>query len=179
VAGSRTVPIELPDTLTGDGFVLRRLRAEDAPAFAAAFREDPELGRMLGIERDPDEDGVREQAAQGRRGALAIDAGGFAGQVMLHSYDEQNRHAEVAFWLVPGARRRGLGSRAVALVISWAFEELGLLRVEMTTTPDNAGVFGLARRLGFTQEGVLRKRNVERGQRVDIVWFGVLREEWR
>jgi len=49
----------------------------------------------------------------------------------------------------------------------------------MTTTPDNAAVFALARRLGFTQEGVLRKRNVERGQRVDVVWFGVLREEWR
>ena len=34
------------------------------------------------------------------------------------------------------------------------------------------------RGLGFRQEGVLRKRNVERGRRVDIVWFGVLREEW-
>jgi RimJ/RimL family protein N-acetyltransferase len=170
--------IELPDSLRGDGFVLRRLREDDAPAFAAAFRDDPELGRMLGIERDPDEDAVREQAAGGRRNALAIDDGGFAGQVMLHSHDEQNRHAEVAFWLVPRARRRGLGSRAVALVVSWAFEELGLLRVEMTTTPDNAGVHRLARRLGFTREGLLRKRNLERGQRVDIVWFGVLREEW-
>ena len=40
-------------------------------------------------------------------------------------------------------------------------------------------MFALAERLGFTQEGVLRKRNVERGQRVDVVWFGVLREEWR
>jgi RimJ/RimL family protein N-acetyltransferase len=66
----------------------------------------------------------------------------------------------------------------VALVVSWALAELDLLRVEMTTTPDNAGVFALARRLGFTQEGVLRKRNVERGRRVDVVWFGVLREEW-
>ncbi len=49
----------------------------------------------------------------------------------------------------------------------------------MTTTPENPSVPALARRLGFAQEGVLRKRNVERGQRVDVVWFGVLREEWR
>jgi RimJ/RimL family protein N-acetyltransferase len=49
----------------------------------------------------------------------------------------------------------------------------------MTTTPDNAGVFALAERLGFMHEGVLRKRNVERGERVDVAWFGVLREEWR
>ena len=36
----------------------------------------------------------------------------------------------------------------------------------------------LAARLGFTHEGVLRARNVERGRRVDVVWFGLLREEW-
>ena len=173
--------IELPDTLTGDGVVLRRMRADDAPAFAAAFRDDPELGRLLGIDEDPGEDAVRERIAAGRRNQLAVagEDGDFLGQVMLHSHDEGHRRCEVAFWLVPGARRRGLGSRAVALVVSWAFAELDVLRVEMTTTPDNPAVPALARRLGFTQEGVLRKRNVERGQRVDVVWFGVLREEWR
>jgi RimJ/RimL family protein N-acetyltransferase len=58
------------------------------------------------------------------------------------------------------------------------FEALDLLRVEMTTTPDNPVVPALGRRLGFSQEGVLRARNFERGQRVDLVWFGLLREEW-
>jgi ribosomal-protein-alanine N-acetyltransferase len=175
------VAIELPDTLSGDGVVLRRMRADDAPAFAAAFRDDPELGRLLGLDEDPGEDAVRERIAAGGRNQLAVagEDGGFLGQVMLHSHDERHRRCEVAFWLVPGARRRGLGSRAVGLVVSWAFEQLDLLRVEMTTTPDNPSVPALARRLGFTQEGVLRKRNVERGQRVDVVWFGVLREEWR
>jgi RimJ/RimL family protein N-acetyltransferase len=59
-----------------------------------------------------------------------------------------------------------------------AFETLDLLRVEMTTTPDNPVVPKLAGRLGFTYEGTLRKRAVERAQRVDVLWFGVLREEW-
>jgi ribosomal-protein-serine acetyltransferase len=67
----------------------------------------------------------------------------------------------------------------VTLAISWAFDTYDLLRMEMTTTPDNPAVRALAQRLGFSQEGVLRARNVERGRRVDIVWFGLLREEWR
>jgi RimJ/RimL family protein N-acetyltransferase len=62
--------------------------------------------------------------------------------------------------------------------VSWAFDTLDLLRVEMTTTSDNDAVFGLAKTLGFTHEGVMRQRNVERGQRVDIVMFGVVREAW-
>jgi ribosomal-protein-alanine N-acetyltransferase len=181
----RPVRIDMPETLSGDGVALRRVRPDDAPAYVAAFRDDPELGRLLGMEQDPDEASVRERAerlpalaAEGKVVELAIGEP-FAGTVSLHSIDEHHRRAEIGFWLVPGARGRGLGSRAVALAVTWAFGELDLLRVEMTTTPDNAAVFALARRLGFTQEGVLRKRNVERGQRVDVVWFGVLREEWR
>lgn len=61
------VPIELPDSLTGDAVVLRRLRADDAPTYAAAFRDDPELGRLLGMEEDPGEEQARERAASDRR----------------------------------------------------------------------------------------------------------------
>jgi [ribosomal protein S5]-alanine N-acetyltransferase len=177
------VRIELPERLEGEDVLVRRLRPDDATAYVAAFRADPELGRLLGMEEDPDEARIRKRAkrlsalaAEGRIVELAIGEP-FAGTVIFHSFDEHHRRCEVGFWLIPEAR--GLGSRAVALGVAWAFRELDLLRVEMTTTPDNAAVFALARRLGFTQEGVLRKRNVERGRRVDVVWFGVLREEWR
>ena len=174
--------IELPASLKGDGVALRRLRTGDAAAYAAAFRDDPELGRLVGTESDPDEARCASAIVADRRFELAIvdEDDAFAGMVLLHSLDERHRHCEVGFWLVPrDARQRAWRPARCELVVSWAFEELDLLRVEMTTTPDNAAVFALAERLGFTHEGVLRKRNVERGQRVDVVWFGVLREEWR
>jgi RimJ/RimL family protein N-acetyltransferase len=171
--------IELPERLDGGDVVLRRLRADDSPAYAAAFRDDPELGRLLGVDEDPDEQAALERV--GRADELAIadpESDAFWGTVLLHSFDERHRHCEVGFWLVSDARGRGVGSAAVRLVVPWAMEQLDLLRVEMTTTPDNAGVDALAAKLGFTREGVLRKRNVERGKRVDVVWYGVLREEW-
>jgi [ribosomal protein S5]-alanine N-acetyltransferase len=184
----RSVEIELPKRLTDGVVALRPPRADDAAPYAAAFRDDRDLGRLVGIERDPDEaevlegiEGNRERAAQGTGVLLSIaDASSdeFLGLVILHSFAWQHRRCEVGFWLVPGARGRGLGARSVALAVSWAFDEFDLLRVELTTTPDNAAVTALAARLGFTREGVLRRRNFERGQRVDIVWFGVLREEW-
>jgi RimJ/RimL family protein N-acetyltransferase len=180
--------IDLPATLTEGDVVLRRLRAEDAETYVAAFGDDPELGRLLGMEADPDVAGIRERAerlpglaADGKLVEFAVseaDADAFLGSMMLHSFDTKHRRCEVGYWIVPAARGRGLGSRAVSLAVSWAFGELDLLRVEMTTTPDNAAVLALATRLGFAHEGVLRKRNVERGRRVDVVWFGVLREEW-
>jgi RimJ/RimL family protein N-acetyltransferase len=182
------VRIELPESLTDGEVVLRRLRSDDAGPYVAAFGADPDLGRLVGMDVDPNKAAVRERAerlparaAEGKVVELAVSdaAGGpFLGSLVLHSFDWHHRRCEVGFWLVPAARGRGLGSRAVALAVSWALGELDLLRVEMTTTPDNDAVFALARRLGFTHEGVLRRRNVERGVRVDVVWFGVLREEW-
>jgi RimJ/RimL family protein N-acetyltransferase len=184
----RRVKIALPDRLE-DGFVaLRPMRVADAEPYSAAFREDPDLGRLLGVEADPDEASVRERIDRQAQGAaersfvqLAIadpTTNAFWGELLVHSWHAQHRRAEVGFWVVPGERRRGIGSRAVGLALTWLFGELDLLRVEMTTTPENLGVPALARRLGFTQEGFLRARNVERGQRVDLVWFGLLREEW-
>ncbi|HEX5923055.1 MAG TPA: GNAT family protein [Baekduia sp.] len=180
--------IELPSDLSGDGFVLRPLTVGDAASYAAAFTDDPELGRLLGIEQDPNEQSIRERASryrdraeEGKGVEFAIAdprTDEFLGSVILHSFDWQHRRCEVGFWLAPAARGRRLGADAVARTLSWAFDALDLLRVEMTTTPDNLAVSVLARRLGFTQEGVLRSRNVERGNRVDVVFFGVLREEW-
>ncbi len=180
--------IALAEPLTDGRVTLRWMSVDDAPACAAAFRDDPDLGRLIGVEHDPDETGIRERiarqeehAVEGRSLQLAIaDPAGDAywGSMILHSFDWHSRRAEIGFWLVPAARGRGLGAAAVSLAVGWAFTELDLLRMEMTTTPENPAVPALAHRLGFTQEGVLRARNIERGQRVDIIWFGLLREEW-
>ena len=173
-----------PEALAGDGVTLRTLRVDDAPAYAAAFRDDPDLGRLIGAETDPDEAAVRERIANAAERAgfeLAIAAGGadaFEGVVAVHGIEPDHGRAEVGFWLVPQARGAGLGARAVGLVVSWLFEH-GMRRVEMTTTPDNDAALVLARRLGFEQEGVLRQRAIERGRPVDIVWLGLLRDEWR
>ena len=85
-----------------DGIVtLRRLRVEDAPAYAAAYRDDVSLGRLLGTESDPSESEIRERisgqderAAAGRNIELAAaDPGtdGFWGAVVLHSFDWRSR----------------------------------------------------------------------------------------
>lgn len=179
--------ISLPERLEDGHVALRPMRAEDAAPYAAAFGDDPDLGRLLGVEEDPDEATVRgriEAQAQRTEDAKFVQLAiadpatdEFWGEVLVHSLDDRHRRGEVGFWVVPGQRRRGVASRAVALTLSWLFGELDLLRVEMTTTPENQIVPALAQRLGFKQEGLLRARNIERGQPVDLLWFGLLREE--
>lgn len=171
-----------------DGVVtLRDLEERDLEPYAAAFAVDRDLGRLLGVEQDPNVASLRERrgrlgpfAADGRLAELAIaDAAtdAFLGSLTLHSLDWRNRRGELGFWIVPAARRRGMCERAVALALDWMFGPLDLDRAEMTTTPDNLAVAALAAKVGFTREGTMRSRNLERGRRVDVVMFALLREE--
>jgi [ribosomal protein S5]-alanine N-acetyltransferase len=179
-------PLPLPEGLARDGFALRKLRARDAAPWAAAFREDPRLGVLVGAEDDPTEASVRRFIARQPRlrargqylGLAVTDETGrpFLGHVMLHSLAPLHRRAEVGYWLVPAARGRGVGRAVVGAVVDWAFEALQLERMEITTTPDNAGARALAASLGFVQEGIMVERNIERGRRVDIVMLARIRK---
>jgi RimJ/RimL family protein N-acetyltransferase len=178
--------LPVPEGLERDGVVLRRLRARDAGPFAAAFREDAQLGVVIGAEEDPTEIAVRRfiarqpgLRARGEFLGLAVTdvtRRPFLGHVMLHTVAWRHRRAEVGYWLVPGARGRGTGRTAVALLVEWAFTQLGLERIEITTTPDNRPARALAESLGFRQEGLLIDRNLERGRRVDVIILARLRK---
>jgi ribosomal-protein-alanine N-acetyltransferase len=181
--------ISLPESLSDETVRLRPFRDEDASAFAQAFRDDPALGVAIGTETDPDEGAALERfratadhAAAGEGVELAIaDAGSgeFLGLVTVFAFDRRHGRCEVGFWLVPQARGRGVARRALTIALDWAFDDLGLRRAELTTTPDNGPTIRLAESLGFSREGLLRERNFERGRPVDVAWFGLLREDWR
>jgi RimJ/RimL family protein N-acetyltransferase len=178
--------LPVPDGLASDGVALRRLRARDAAAWAGAFAADPHLGVAIGAEEDPTEMAVRrfiarQPALRGRGeflGLAVTDATTkpFLGQVMLHTVVWRHRRAEVGYWLVPAARGRGTGRIAVALLVDWAFATLPFDRIEITANADNAAARGLARSLGFTEEGIMRARIHDRGRAVDVVMLARLRK---
>src|SRR3954466_15637809 len=126
--------IPVPDDLRSNGVALRRLRGRDAGPFAAAFREDPELGILIGAEEDPSENGVRRfiarqpgLRARGEFLGLAVTDESkrpFLGHVMLHTVAWRHKRAEIGYWLVPEARGQRVGTKAVGLLIDWAFETL-------------------------------------------------------
>ena len=173
--------MKLPEA-PSDGVVrLRPLRPDDAATYVRAFADDPDLARDRGLERVPDEAAVLSCTEVGEDFAeLAIaDADdALLGSVILYSVSWRHRWGEFGYWLVAGARGRGLATRAVALALRWMFEDLGLERAQIVTTPDNAASLAVARRLGFVEEGLLRGRDIEDGRRIDIVILGLLRSDF-
>lgn len=178
-----TQPLE-PPVLFDDLVRVRPLREDDAPLYAAAFRDDPRLGLMAGFETDPDEESVRrkvpgiaEHAQLGSWVQLTIAAADddrFLGDVILHHVDWRKEEAEIGFWLAPGARGGGRATRAVRLLLGWALRETALHRIVLRTLPENAPALALAERLGFTREGLIRECAIERGRRVSLEQWSML-----
>ena len=66
---------------------------------------------------------------------------------------------------------------ALSTLITYAFETCELRRLEAEVNPDNLASNQLLLRLGFTLEGVLRKRWVAKGNADDTNIYGLLRDE--
>ena len=81
---------------------------------------------------------------------------------------------EIGYWCAPWARGRGVMSAAVRLVRDWAFDDLGLERLEITTDVDNLSSQRVAQAAGFRREGLARGYLTSRGARRDNVVFGML-----
>jgi ribosomal-protein-alanine N-acetyltransferase len=63
------------------------------------------------------------------------------------------RNAYVGFYGMAGTARRGLMTEALRLATRYAFDEIGLHRLEANIQPANAASIALARRVGFRKEG--------------------------
>ena len=60
--------------------------------------------------------------------------------------------AEVAYWVRPEERRRGIGLRSVHALTAWAHRDAGLARLWLEIEPGNTASLELARRAGYQLE---------------------------
>jgi RimJ/RimL family protein N-acetyltransferase len=95
----------------------------------------------------------------------------------VYGVDLGQGRAGVGFWLAPKARERGVATHATRLMARWAFETLGVDRLELTCSPDNDASQRVAMRCGFVYEGVLRSHLPFKGGRRDTMMFSLLAGE--
>ena len=82
------------------------------------------------------------------------------GSVSLFRIDRVQGSAEIGYWTTPAARGRGAATNAVAAVCAWAFDVLGLERIELRHAVANPASSRIATKAGFTLEGRTRSSYV-------------------
>lgn len=102
-----------------------------------------------------------------------------AGIVSLHKVSWDDRKAELGYWLGASFQGQGLVTKACDALIRYSFHELQLNRLEIQCAIDNDRSRKVAERLGFTQEGILRRAWWTDNRFVDLVVYGLLASEWQ
>lgn len=102
------------------------------------------------------------------------------GSVELRGFSAEERHCEVGILIGdPAYRGGGYGTEAMRLACRFAFEELGLERVWLHTDEFNTRAQRSYEKVGFVQEGRLRRHAYTGGRYYDVIAMGLLREEFR
>lgn len=101
------------------------------------------------------------------------------GQISLERISRRDGTAEVGVVLAKEEHRgKGIGREALSLLLRYAFDALGLRRVELTVFAENSRARLCYLKAGFIEEGVARQKTWKNGKFHDIVSMAVLRDEW-
>lgn len=102
------------------------------------------------------------------------------GSTRFANADFANRRVEIGWtWITPEFQRSYVNSEAKYLMLSHAFETWGCARVELKTDVLNEKSRNAMKRMGATEEGILRKHVLTySGRWRDSIYYSVLDTEW-
>lgn len=105
--------------------------------------------------------------------------GEWVGSAGFHTIKNENRWAEIGYWLAKEHEGKGIMTECVKVLIKYGFDELNLHRIQIACDARNIKSKAIPERLGFKQEGVLRQNHKHQEEFSDGLVYGLLREEWK
>ena len=176
----------LPTFASGD-LVLREMRLSDAGSLLTMIGEG-EVSRFLAPPPDTESafrDFIRWTHIKRTEGTYACFAVVPRGEIsavgffQLRALDPTFATAEWGFAL--GRRYWGTGvfTAGAEHLLAFAFQRLGVQRLEARALAANARGNGALRKMGAVREGVLRESFARNGERQDTLLWSILEEEWR
>ena len=173
--------------LVGNKVTLRELRVSDAPALFAMLTTE-EVARFISPPPTTVEGFERfiawanRERAAGNYACFAIVPHGMdtaVGLFQVRQLEPGFATAEWGFAIGSAFWGTGLFADGAQLVLEFAFETIGVHRLEARAAVANGRGNGALRKLGAVQEGVLRRSFLRHGQYFDQSLWSILADEWR
>jgi ribosomal-protein-alanine N-acetyltransferase len=148
-------------TLSGSGLILRPFEVADANFLVSGYSQPSiqqwHVATLTDLEAV---EWIGSRVGHWRhetRADWAVTTGAeMVGRIGLKSIDLEEGVAEVSYWILAEHRLNGYATTAVAVLSNWAFDDLGLHRVELTHSTQNIASCRVAERSGYQLEGIKR-----------------------
>lgn len=169
--------------------ILRRFTPENAEAAFRNWTSDEKVTKYLTWQTHRDLAASREIVSAWVKSyenddfyqwAIELKAlGEPIGSISVVGKDERVNAVELGYCIGSRWWNRGITSEALAAIIPFFFEEVGVNRIAARHDPENPNSGRVMRRCGLRYEGTLRQAAVNNRGVVDVCVYGLLREEWR
>ncbi len=181
--------IEQP-TLDTERFLLRPLEMSDVFAMHT-LSNDPDVSANLADMPYPypreaavgTVEAMQNLAARGEAFAFALilregESKELVGVIYL-IVNPVNQHGELIYWIGKSYWGLGYATEALRAVIIFAFNRLKLHRVYAHVFQHNMASSRVLQKVGMQYEGMLRDHVFKNGQFIDLLCYGLLREEFK
>ena len=88
-----------------------------------------------------------------------------------------NQKTEIGYWLSEKFQHKGIVTHSCKALIDFAFSEMNLHRIQLKAATKNFKSQAVAKRLGFTVEGIERDGELHSHGFVDLKVFSLLKED--
>ncbi|HEY7446902.1 MAG TPA: GNAT family protein [Vicinamibacterales bacterium] len=172
--------------LNGTTATLRELRKSDAASLLAMLGTE-EVARFISPPPTTIEgfeefiNWTRSQRMAGNYVCFAVVPAGYdtaIGLFQVRQLEPGFANAEWGFAIGSGFWGTGVFLECARLVVDFAFETIGVHRLEARSCVRNGRGNGALRKVGALQEGVLRRSFYKNGDHLDQVLWSILREDW-
>lgn len=182
---SRATLYSIP-TLETPRLLLRPLTAADAPDIYA-YARDPEVARTTTWQPHQSLEEAHTFIAWAHHrydlgspepfGIVLRDTGRVIGTCGLSPIWAHNR-AELGYALARPYWGRGFTTEAVQAVLADGFQRMALNRIEARCMTENLASERVMQKAGMHLEGILREREICKGQTISLKLYALLRRDW-
>ncbi|MBQ3494047.1 MAG: GNAT family N-acetyltransferase [Clostridia bacterium] len=100
------------------------------------------------------------------------------GSVNISTLSFAHRCCEIGWGISPTFHRQGIAYEAISEFIKYIFNDLNMNKIKIVYWKPNVASGGLAKKLGFANEGVERQARYKNNEYIDVICCGLLKSEW-
>lgn len=169
--------------IPGKHIVLRAVEREDLPNYVQ-WLNDPRIldyfGSMVPLSLPMEERWYEQMLQDPSTRALSVHYDGrHVGGAGFVNIEPRNRSAEVGLFIgLPELWDQGLGRDVLQTLLGFGFQQMNLHRQYLRVFAGNERGIHLYETAGFQHEGCWRQAEYRHGRYHDLVWMGILRDEW-
>lgn len=102
--------------------------------------------------------------------------GEYLGNINLHSIDRKNGTFSISLYFLERARKKGYATKSMALIMSYAFFELRLNKMNICVNEGNEASAKVMQKVGCSLEGIWRENVFYDGKYVNVILFGITKD---